>query len=114
MGANAVINDWLEASRTVAAALISKYEPTDEVTPAQVAWRNRGPWKKVVASNETTPHNFLFPHGDIVENFTEYDVLLDVFSELAHFDESVTVSHARGLDAWTQCSRSARRTPHRT
>ncbi|MGI8765402.1 MAG: hypothetical protein ACR2KM_02670 [Gemmatimonadaceae bacterium] len=44
-----------------------------------------------------TPHNFPFPHGYIVENFTEYKVPIDAFSKLARFDGSVTVSRTRGL-----------------
>ena len=97
LDANTVIKDWPEDSRTVTAALITKYGPADEVTPTLVTWHNRGPWKKIVASKEATPHNFPFPHGDIVENFTEYKVSPDDFSKLAHFDGSVTVSRTRGL-----------------
>ena len=97
MDANTVIKDWPEDARTVTAALITKYGPADEVTPTLVTWHNRGPWKKIVASKVATPHNFPFPHGDIVENFTECKVPLDAYSKLAHFDGSVTVSRTRGL-----------------
>lgn len=62
-----------------------------------VTWRNRGPWKRIVASKVATPHNFPFPHGDIVENFTEYDVPLDFFSKRAHIDGSVTARRTREL-----------------
>lgn len=95
--ATTVIRDWPEDARTVTAALIKKYGPADEVTPTLVTWHNRGPWKKIVASKEATPHNFPFPHGDIVENFTEYKVPPDTFTKLANFDGSVTVSRTRGL-----------------
>ncbi|MGI8403146.1 MAG: hypothetical protein ACR2NS_16300 [Gemmatimonadaceae bacterium] len=95
--ANTVIKDWPEDSRTVTAALITKYGPADEVTPTLITWLNRGPWKKIVASKEATPHNFPFPHGDIVENFTEYKVPSENLSKLAQFDGSVTVSRTRGL-----------------
>lgn len=97
MDANTVIKDWPEDARTVTAALITKYGPADEVTPTLVTWHNRGPWKKIAASKVATPHNFPFPHGDIVENFTEYEVPIDAFSKLARFDGSVTVSRTRGL-----------------
>jgi hypothetical protein len=95
--ATAIIKDWPEDARTVTAALIAKYGPADEATPTLVTWHNRGPWKKIVASRDATPHNFPFPHGDIVENFTEYKVSPDDFAKLAHFDGSVTVSRTRGL-----------------
>jgi len=97
LDANTVIKDWPEDSRTVTAALITKYGAADEVTPTLVTWHDRGPWKKIVASKDPTPHNFPFPHGDIVENFTEYKVSPDDFAKLAHFDGSVTVSRTRGL-----------------
>ncbi|CAN5229888.1 hypothetical protein BH09GEM1_BH09GEM1_45600 [soil metagenome] len=97
MDASTIIKDWPDDARTVTAALIAKYGAADEVTPTQVTWHNRGPWKSVVASKVATPHNFPFPHGDIVENFTEYEVPLHSFSELAHFDGSVTVNRTRGL-----------------
>lgn len=97
LDATTVIKDWPDDARTVTAALIKKYGPADEVTATLVTWHNRGPWKKIVASREATPHNFPFPHGDIVENFTEYKVSPDDFAKLAHFDGSVTVSRTRGL-----------------
>lgn len=97
LDASTVIQDWSEDSRTVTAALIEKYGAADEVTPTLVTWHDRGPWTKIVASKEATSHNFPFPHGDIVENFTEYKVPRDLFSKLADFDGSVTVSRSRGL-----------------
>ena len=97
MDASTVIKDWPEDSRTVTAALITKYGPADEVTPTLITWHSRGPWKKIVASKEATPHNFPFPHGDIVENFTEYKVPTDVYSKLSQFDGSVTANRTRGL-----------------
>jgi hypothetical protein len=97
LDANTVIKEWPEDSRTVTAALLAKYGAADEVTPTLVTWLDRGPWKKIVASKEATPHDFPFPHGDIVENFTEYKVPSTLFSTLADFDGSVTVSRTRGL-----------------
>lgn len=97
LDAGTVIKDWPEDARAVTAALITKYGQADEVTPTLITWFDRGPWKKIVASKEATPHNFPFPHGDIVENFTEYRVPTDEFSKLAQFDGSVTVNRTRGL-----------------
>jgi hypothetical protein len=97
LDASTVIKAWPEDARTVTAALIEKYGPADEVTPTLVTWHNRGPWTKIVASKVATPHNFPFPHGDIVENFTEYKVPPDFFAKLADFDGSVTASRTRGL-----------------
>jgi hypothetical protein len=95
--ASTVIEEWPEDSRAVTAALLAKYGPADEVTPTLVTWHDRGPWKKIVASRDATRHDFPFPHGDIVENFTEYKVPSAFFSKLADFDGSVTVSRTRGL-----------------
>jgi hypothetical protein len=97
LDASTVIKEWPADARTVTAALLTKYGPADEVTPTLITWHNRGPWKKIAASKEATPHNFPFPHGDIVENFTDYKVPTDLFSKLAQFDGSVTVSRTRGL-----------------
>jgi hypothetical protein len=97
LDANTVIKEWPEDSQTVTAALLAKYGAADEVTPALVTWHDRGPWKKIVASRDATPHDFPFPHGDIVENFTQYKVPSAMFSKLADFDGSVTASRTRGL-----------------
>jgi hypothetical protein len=43
--ANTVIKEWLEDSRTVTAALVTRYGPADEITSTLVTWRTRGPWK---------------------------------------------------------------------
>lgn len=97
LDATTVIQEWPEDARTVTASLITKYGTPDEVTPTTVVWFNQGPWKAIVSSKEETPHDFPFPHADIVENFTSYKVPTDLFSKLADFDGSVTVSRTRGL-----------------
>lgn len=97
LDATTIIKEWPEDARTVTAALLTKYGPPDEATPTLVTWHDRGPWKQIVASKEATPHDFPFPHGDIVENFTEYKVPPELLTKLAQFDGSVTVSRTRGL-----------------
>lgn len=42
------------------------------------------------------PHNFPQPHTDVVENFIDYHVPPEKFSELAKFDGSVIVERTAG------------------
>ncbi len=42
------------------------------------------------------PHNFPQPHTDVNENFIDYKVRVELYSEIAKYDGSVTIERTRG------------------
>ncbi|CAN5909668.1 hypothetical protein BH24BAC1_BH24BAC1_13240 [soil metagenome] len=75
---------------------IEKYGPPNEAIPSRMIWYNNGPWKRTIVYRDEVPHNFPQPHSDVVENFIDYHVPPEKFSELARFDGSVIVERTKG------------------
>lgn len=96
MTGSEVIKSWPDDQRQTTQTMIDQYGEPDEVTADRLIWLNRGRWKEIIASREGIPHDFPFPHLDIVENVTDYRVPPDKCSELAEFDGSVTVRRTAG------------------
>lgn len=87
---------WPGESRQAAQLVIEQYGESDEVTPTQLIWHRRGPWKRVVATRTFYRHNFPAPHTDSVESVIDYRVPVDKVSDLAAFDGSVVVERTAG------------------
>jgi hypothetical protein len=87
---------WPEESREAARRVIEQYGESDEVTPTQLIWHRRGPWKRIVATRTFYRHNFPVPHFDSVESVIDYRVPVDKVSEIAAFDGSVVVERTAG------------------
>lgn len=96
MAGSEVIKSWPDDQRQTTQTMIDQYGEPDEVTPDRLLWLNRGRWREIIASREGIPHDFPFPHLDIVENVTDYRVPPGKCSELAEFDGSVTVRRTAG------------------
>ena len=92
-----IIRQWPQYQREVAEETIKEYGEPDEATATRLIWLNRKRWKEIIVSNEGNQHNFPFPHLDIVESVTEYQVPSDKCSSLEEFDGSVTVRRTQGL-----------------
>ena len=76
--------------------MVDKYGPPDEVTPSQLVWRARGPWKKSVLSREAVHHEWPSPHEDVLEQFIDYRVPPDKADDLAAFDGSIMFERTKG------------------
>ncbi len=90
------IADWPEEPREAARLVIDQYGEPDEVTDTQLAWHNRGWWKRIVATKTFHRHNFPVPHFDSVESVIDYRVPVDKFTPLAAFDGRVIVERTVG------------------
>jgi hypothetical protein len=91
-----VILAWPGESRAAAQLVIDRYGESDEVTPTQLIWHHRGPWKRIVATRSFFRHNFPAPHIDSVESVIDYKVPVEKVSDLAAFDGSVVVGRTAG------------------
>lgn len=91
-----VIESWPEDQRGVAQGVLDKYGEPDETTPTRLIWRQRGPWKEMIAYRESWHHEFPFPHDDCFESIAQYQVPVDKMADVARFDGSVTAWRTRG------------------
>jgi hypothetical protein len=91
-----VITDWNTMSKKAANFTIKQYGPPNEATQSRLIWFNNGPWKRTVVYRDEIPHDFPAPHTDVIENYINYSVPTEKFSELAKFDGSVIIERTRG------------------
>ncbi len=92
----AFIQDWNAMSTKATKLTIEQYGPPNEATPSRLIWYNNGAWKRTIVYRDEIPHDFPQPHTDVIENYINYTVPPEMFSELAKFDGSVIVERTRG------------------
>jgi hypothetical protein len=103
---NSLINGWPAMAKKTAEQMIQKYGPPNEAIPSRLIWYNNGPWKRTIAYRDEIPHNFPQPHSDTLENFIDYRVPAELFSELAKFDGSLVIERTKG-EASARCDMEA-------
>jgi len=94
--ANTMMANWSMDAQKAAKGMMKIHGEPDESTPTMLVWHNSGPWKRIIATNTTTPHNFPGPHPDSVEQFLLYKVPESKHDEIARFDGSVNIDRTRG------------------
>lgn len=92
----AITKEWPAMSKKSAEQMIEKYGLPNEAIPSRLIWYNNGPWKRTIVYRDEIPHNFPQPHSDTLENFIDYQVPIEKFTELARFDGSVIVERTKG------------------
>jgi hypothetical protein len=92
----ALIADWTKMAKSAADEIIEKYGQPNEAIPSRLIWYDNGPWKRTVVYRHEIPHNFPQPHTDVVEQFIDYHVPPEKFSDLAKFDGSLIVERTAG------------------
>ncbi len=94
--ANTMMANWSMDAQKAAKGMMKMHGAPDEATSTMLVWHNSGPWKRIIASSTTTPHNFPGPHPDSVEQFVSYKVPENKYDEIARFDGSVNIDRTRG------------------
>jgi hypothetical protein len=87
---------WPEDSKSAVREMTDKYGGPDEVTPSQLVWNHRGPWKKSIVSRDPIHHEWPSPHEDVLEQSIDYRVPPEKLSDLGRFDGSVMVERTKG------------------
>jgi len=93
---NAIVNDWNAMPKKAANLTMEQYGPPNEATESRLIWYNNGPWKRTIVYRDEIPHDFPEPHTDCIENYINYTVPPEMFSELAKFDGSLIVERTKG------------------
>ena len=93
----AMLQAWPKEPQESARRLIEYYGEPQEYSPSQLIWyHTRDGWKRTVLSKEEIPHNSPAPHTDFLEQFIDYHVPLEKYTDLARFDGSVMLERTRG------------------
>lgn len=90
------VRDWPRPSQLAAEMITQKYGPPRDMTETMLVWGEAGPWKRTIVYRDGIPHNFPEPHTDVIQQFINYQVPLDMFDDLAEFDGSVLADRTRG------------------
>lgn len=91
-----ILSSWNETPREVARRTIAKYGAPNEATPSRLIWFENRPWKRTIVYRDEVPHNFPKPHTDLLEQFIDYRVPPERFSDLAAYDGSVVAERTKG------------------
>ncbi len=94
--AQAIIEDWPEAPKTVGHKLLEHYGPPNEATPTKLFWYRAGPWARVELTADEVVHNFPTPHTDFLTQYVDYPVDPQRATDLVEFDGSVIVDRTAG------------------
>jgi hypothetical protein len=90
------IPDWPAKPKEAAQAMIAKYGQPDGVTPQQLIWYDKAPWKEIIVNRREVPHSFPKPHTDLLEQAIEHRVPPEKYDDLAQYDGSVIVERTKG------------------
>jgi hypothetical protein len=92
-----IIKAWPRNPRESAERLIEYYGQPDEYSESQLIWyETKDGWKRSVLAREEIPHNFPSSHTDYLQQFIDYRVPLNMYSQLAEYDGSVMIERTKG------------------
>jgi hypothetical protein len=94
--ARRLVEDWPDAARRSAGHMLDSYGAPDSIADDRLVWRNNGQWHETVVLRDPVPHNFPFPHDDVLAQTIFYDVPLERYEDLARFDGSLLLDRTRG------------------
>ncbi len=87
---------WPEASQMAAKEMMDKYGKPDITSERMLVWVKNGIWNRTIVFKEEADHNFPMPHKDVMQQFVDLKVPMDMFDELAEYDGSVVVDRTQG------------------
>ncbi len=90
------MSGWSDASKMAVMMMKKQYgEPTAK-TADMMMWEKTGQWKKTVVYAKEFKHDFPMPHTDVMQQWIDYKVPQEKFSDLAMFDGSVVCNRTNG------------------
>lgn len=92
-----IIDRWEQEPRDAAKRLIDYYGEPAEYCDSRLIWHETSDgWKRTEVVNDVIPHAFPDQHNDYLEQFIDYRVPVERFSDLGRFDGSVMVDRTKG------------------
>lgn len=96
MDRDAMVAGWSQASQEAVQFMTDKYGAPVEMTATMAVWNQTGPWKRTIVYSEAIQHDFPMPHPDVMEQFVDYRMPVQMFDEIAAYDGSVIVERTKG------------------
>ncbi len=90
------MSGWSEASKMAVMMMKKQYGEPNETTESMMMWNNTGQWKRTVIYAKEYKHDFPMPHTDVMQQWIDYDVPAEKYSDLAMFDGSVVCNRTNG------------------
>jgi len=90
------MSGWSEASKTAVMMMKKQYGEPAEKSESMMMWKNNGQWKKTVVYAKEFKHDWPMPHVDVMQQWIDYKVPPEKFSDLAKFDGSVVCNRTNG------------------
>ncbi len=90
------MSGWSDASKMAVMMMKKSYGEPAAKTADMMMWNNTGQWKKTVVYAKEFKHDFPMPHTDVMEQWIDYKVPQEKFSDLAKYDGSVVCNRTNG------------------
>jgi hypothetical protein len=90
------MNGWSDASKMAVMMMKKNYGEPAEKTADMMMWNNTGQWKRTVVYAKEFKHDFPLPHTDVMQQWIDYKVPQEKFSDLAKYDGSVVCNRTNG------------------
>ena len=90
------MDGWSKASMMAAEKMKKEYGEPSEKTATMMIWNNTGQWKRTVIYAKEFKHDFPMPHTDVMEQWIDYKVPPEKFTDLGMYDGSITFSRTNG------------------
>jgi len=90
------MSGWSEASKMAVMMMKKIYGEPAEKTADMMVWNNTGQWKKTIVYAKEFKHDFPMPHTDVMEQWIDYNVPAEKYSDLAMLDGSVVCNRTNG------------------
>lgn len=91
-----ITKDWPARPRLAIQEMLEKYGEPVEVSSQSVVWHDEGPFKRIMVTQDETPHDFPKPHLDFIEHTINFNVPLKKIDDLIAFDSSITINKTVG------------------
>ncbi len=93
---NRWMRGWPKASTEAVMYMTKKYGGPMHMNEHMAVWGQTGSWKRTVVYNYEVDHQFPGPHTDVMQQWVNYRVPAEKFTELAKFDGSVVAERTNG------------------
>jgi hypothetical protein len=91
-----LVAGWPDDARMVSQQMIAKYGAPDEATASMLVWHDNGIWKRTIVFRDSVPHEFPAHHTDLLQQFIDFRIDPERFSDVAKYDGSVIAERTKG------------------
>ena len=90
------LKGWPPERQALAAHLVAKYGPPQDVSQRQIAWFDNWPWKRTVLYRDGDLHKFPIAHRDVLWQTVNYKVAPNRLAAILAYNGSVLIDRTRG------------------